>query len=249
MSKPVLGKYDYSVFGNKAEAGASSGAGSSQTGMGKMDYVNAGLGAVGLIKALTNKKPKLQAPEKMRSVVRPASGDQEGLSRAKSDINSATRASLRSIRGQAGSNISAYIRGAQALHANQAAAIRKAEGQNSQLYKQDQNRMYGELNRDRQVNNQLQNQYIGQKNNLNYQEFLRKQQFAEGTMNSSLNYENQRQANLKANEQAVGAGNQRLGMMAEMEVQRQKAEYLKNNIAWTPEIEEEIRQNILRYSR
>lgn len=249
MSKPVLGKFDPTLFGNKAGAGASSGAGSSQSGMGTMDYVNAGLGAVGLVKALTNKRPKLQAPEILQSVVRPASGDEEGLARAKTDINSATRASLRGIKGQAGSNLSAYIRGAQALHANQAAAISKAEAQNSQLYKQDQNRMYGELNRDRAINNQARNQHLMQKNSLNYQEFLRKQQFAEGTMNSSLNYENQRQANLKANEQAVGAGNQRLGMMAEMEVQRQKAEYLKNDIKWTPEIEEQIRQNILRYQR
>lgn len=253
MAKPVLPKNDYSMFGKKAttqnsNSGSASSAGST---MRPMDYANIGLGAMGAVKAITNKKPQLQGPMDLKSVIRPASGDEEGLSRAKQDIRSATRSSLRSIRGQAGSNISAYLRGAQSLHANETNAIRKAEGQNSQMYRQDQNRMYGEMNRDRQVNNMQQNQHIREGNHLNYSEFLRKHNESQNMINSSINYENQRQEMVAGNKQMLDSSNQRVSLMAEMEVNRLKGEYLKaGNIKdFTPEVEEQIRQRILQNRR
>jgi hypothetical protein len=178
-----------------------------------IDYANTAVGVASLIKGITTKKPKGYQPSPFTANIRPAQGNEEALRRIKNDIAEQTTSATSDINRMAGSDINQGIAGRVRLHANSSKAISDAEAENAKSYQEDLNRISQELHNQNLVNTQINNQanqYNSQVEQTNYA--ATKAASAAGVQ-SSLQYEANRQGDLRNKQVAETQANQMLDAM------------------------------------
>jgi hypothetical protein len=196
-------------------AGSSTAATTNSTGRGIADYANLALGAYGLASTLSAKKPTLERPRDYRSVIKPATGDETLLTNTNNAIASGANTARRNLRQYAGSNTSGYVQGALAINDQENKARTQALGTNAAIYRGEQDRVYGQLNADKQFNHNAKRQYDEAMYSQKLNEWAGRQQQGQAMLQNSLNYEQQRSADIANKGVAERQANQRVDLMGE----------------------------------
>jgi carboxylesterase type B len=165
--------------------------------MNTMDYANAGLGVAAIARNLFSKRPTMKEPEKLDSFIRPAQGDEDALARKQNAIAEQTRSATRDINQTTGSDVSSNVAARLGIQANANDAENAALSENAAIKRADENRVEQAINRDRQINHDLMQVYNDRVFNAEYADYIRRDAEGKQTFNNSLNYENQRQADLR----------------------------------------------------
>lgn len=201
-------------FGSASSGQPSSGR-SDLTRRGFADYANLALGAYGLTSSLSGNKPQLERPRQYRSIIKPATGNESLLQRNMNRIATNANSARRGLRQRAGSNTSAYVQGSLAINDQRNKAEADALAYNAELFRQEQDRVYSQLNNDRQVNYENNRAYDEAMYRQRLGEWLGRQERGRQMLQSAINYEQQRSADLANKGIAERQANTRIDMMSE----------------------------------
>ncbi len=176
--------------------------------MGGADYANAALGVYSLIRGLTAKKPRKLSLTPYKPNIRPASGDPDGLARAKNQIASQTASASRDVTRIAGSDFQSGMQARLGIQANASKVLSDVEFNNSTLYKEDQRRVSDELNKANLINTQLQNEASQINQQQDRETFAATQRASSSGLQSAIQYEANRSADIKNKQVAENQSNQ-----------------------------------------
>lgn len=210
----------------------------------KDSLINNAMGAFGAASLLTAKRPKLERANRFSMAIRPATGDEGMVSRSFNKIDQATRAGAGQLRNRTGSDLTSYVQGVTAMTDNAAKAKSDVLGANAQMKRQDENRMFGEMNQERQINLNLDEANRRESNIQNEQMYLNRVQGAQAALNNSMNFGVQKRANQTNNQIQLNMANKRLEMMLLSEASR-----MKSSGTYTDEQIEEWKQNMRQAAR
>lgn len=212
---------------------------SGRQGMDMGSVLNTAMGAYGLFSGLTNKSPKVPVGEKLNSGIRPMMGDYDTLARNLKSINSNYGSMGRSLRNNAGSDKTTFIRGMLGANQFRNQAAGQAYLADSQIRVQDRQRVdYQKMAQD-QYNNQLVNQYHQNKFAWDAQRWQNRALGSQRTLDSALNYGEERRANMYNNEIALKKANAELGMQEGTLRTQVYNEWVRNN-GGVPPTEEQL---------
>lgn len=186
---------------------------SGRQGMDTGSVLNTAMGAYGLISGLTNKSPRVPMFQKLQSRIRPASGDYDTLQRNLNSADSNYGSMVRTLRNNAGSDKTTFIRGLLGANQFRNQAKGQAYAADSAIRIQDRQREDYQKMAEDQYNNQGVNQYFQNKFAWDAQRWQNRAQGSQAMLNSALNYGEQRRANMYNNQIAEKQANSTLGMM------------------------------------
>ena len=166
----------------------------------KDSLINTAMGVYGAASLLTAKKPTLRAPEDIKLNIRPAQGDEEMVSRSNNAIDESVRQGTGMLRTRTGSDLQSYVQGATAMVDNAGKAKSSVLGQNSQMKRQDENRMSNEINQGKQINYNAKESFKKEQNFADQQSYAQRVGGAQAAVNNSLNYGVQKRAHEKNQE-------------------------------------------------
>jgi hypothetical protein len=175
--------------------------------------LNTGMGIYGLTSGLMNKSPSVPIPSKAIFRNRSASGDYDSLQRNLSAGDSNYASMRNTLRDNAGSDRTTYIRGLLGAGQFRNQANQQAYSADSAIRIQDRQREdYTKLAED-QFNAQNKNQYFQQKFNWDATRWQSRAQGAQGMLNSSLQFGVDDRANKYNNGMAEKQANKQLDYM------------------------------------
>lgn len=185
-------------------------------------WMNNAMGAYSAISLATAKKPVLEKPKRFNMAIRPAQGDEGMVSRSFNEIDSAVRGGQGQLAQRTGSDLSSYVQGATAMTDNAAKAKAGVLGANAQLKRQDETRMFGEMNQEKQANWSSENQFIQEQNADNRATYAQRVGGANAAVSQSLNYGVQKRADEKNGQTQLTMANRRLDFLLQTEASRMR---------------------------
>lgn len=201
--------------------------------------LNTAMGAYALTSGLTNKSPKVPMFQKLQGRVRPASGDYDSLQRNLNAADSNYGSMVRTMRNQAGSDGTTFIRGLLGANQFRNQAQQQAFGMDSQIRVQDRQREdYSKMAED-QYNNQGANQYQKDKFNWDATRWNTRAQGSQAMLNGSLQYGADRRGNLENNATAERTANKSVALMEGTLRTQVYNEWVRNN-GGIPPTEEQL---------
>ncbi len=208
--------------------------------------LNAGLGLAGAISFATAKRPNLPGPGKFQSLINPATGMSEASKRfAQTQIAANTAAATKPMTSDARLNQQAKLQAN--YNANQ--ALSNIAVQDAEMMRQDQMRVNQQVNQDSLMNFQNQQAYNQQKFALDNEAFQQRRAQGQQMVQSAINYENQRAADMANKRIAENTANNQVNMFAEQAIMSENA---NRRIAYkpqmTPEEEAAFRQRFSSYN-
>lgn len=180
---------------------------------GKDSLINTALGAYGAVSLLTAKRPRIEKPKQMNLSIRPAQGDEGMVSRSMNSIDESVRKGSGELRRRTGSDLSSYVQGITAMTDNAGRARAEVLGNNAQMKRADENRMFGEVNQEKSINLELGEQHRRENMIRGEQMYSGRVQGAQAAVNNSLNYGVQKRATERNNEVQLDMANKRLEFM------------------------------------
>lgn len=171
------------------------------------------LGASSLIRGLRLRRPSPYRPTRYIANIRPAQGFDEATRRAKNEIVEQAASATRDVNRMAGSDVGASIAARLGIQKTASQALADTDFKNAEAFRQDQNRVSQEQNREALVNAQLQDQA----NQINFAsdqaEYQANRNAVAQGLQSALQFEANREADLRTKAAQEAAANQNLDVV------------------------------------
>lgn len=177
-------------------------------GFGFGRIANAISGGYSLIRGLTRRKPKPYTPTTYNANVRPAQANTEGLQRTKNEIADQVSSATRDVTRIAGSDANSGILARLGVQQNANKAVAGAEAQSAEMYRADQNRVSEQLDRQGIVNAQILNEAKQIDSQNEQAAYTADKAAATSGVQSAINYEVAREADLTNKRAAEKSANQ-----------------------------------------
>lgn len=190
----------------------------------KDSAINTAMGLYGAASLLTAKRPKLERPNRFNMAIRPAMGDEDMVSRSMNSIDESVRGGAGDLRARTGNDLTSYVQGLSAMTDNATRAKSDVLGTNAQIKRQDENRMFSEMNREKELNLNLDEGYRREKNILNESIYNGRVQGAQAAVNNSLNYGVHKRADEANNNVNLKMANRRMEFLIQAEISKMKNE-------------------------
>lgn len=180
-----------------------------------MRAANAALGIAGAISYATAKRPTLQGPKKFESNILPVQGMSEASKRyAENLIASNTLAASQPRSSDARFNQSSQLE----ANRNANEALSKISIQDAEMFNQDRIRANAQQNSDISINFQNDQDYGQRKFDLANEEFAARREAGRNMVQSAVNYEMERGADITNKRVAENAANRQMGALGETSI-------------------------------